>query len=150
MKRLLASAALFVIMTTAAHAEASGMSCLSKGVVNMADNYPTVMRVQAKVLPRVRTDLNKVLSSINQSDRDEKIRTLLDRVSKVTAEMMKHQVNEAIEAATEMTYNGAVRTIAFIESNAKNPRSPNILQSKKTQVTMAVTQVIGHHVACVD
>lgn len=149
-KKIAIALALTAAVLTPAHATTAGMSCLSKGVVNMQDNWSQITKTEPKVVAKIKTDLRDVLVNINNPDRDDKIRALLDTTSEATAKVLGQTSNEEIDASIDLVYNSTVRTIAFIESNAKNPSSKNIIESKKGQVTAAITQVVVAHIACAD
>ena len=133
-------------LTGAAHAD--GMSCISRMVVNISENQAAYAKTEPKVMAKIKNELKAVLASVNDADRDSKIKAFMDNVSVATAEVLKHDSNSDIDGAVALAYNSTVNTIAFIEQNAKNPASPNILASKKGQVTAAITQVIYYHLSC--
>jgi hypothetical protein len=96
-----------------------------------ADNHLEQVKVEAKVLAEIRKDLNEVFSSINQPDCDDSIKALLSVANNATGEVLKRKSNDAIDATVVLVYNSTSKTLAFIERNAKNPNSANVLQSKR-------------------
>jgi hypothetical protein len=149
MKHLLANLGIALALITGASA-APGVNCMSRVVVNMTDNWPAITRTEPKVTFKIKDDLRDTLASINNSDRDDKIRALLNKASEAASAVLGRPTNGDIEGAVDMAYNGAVKTIAFIERGAKDPNSKNILESKKGQVTMAIGQVVAAHIACAE
>ena len=126
MKRLLTTAALLVLAMYNSPMPKQ-WSCISKAGVNMTDNWPTIVKTERKVMVKIKKDLDAVLTSINSPDRDDKIKALLAIANDITGKVLNQTGNSDIDDAINMTFNSTVNTIAFIEKNAKNPSSSNII-----------------------
>ena len=151
MKRILTAAAIPASLLAGTVAKASGSSCLSQMVVNIHDTNVDFMKAKAKVLRQLnKKDIDAVAKATDINDRNAKLKTLLDGTSSVTGVVLGKNANDDVDGVTALVYRSTVSTMDYINTNLKNPNSPNAVPMRKGQVTMGIDQIILAHVTSND